>query len=216
MLVTEVLNTGSKGNSFLCEPFLFDIGCSFEKIKKYIPKIKYICITHVHGDHCNVATLKTILGHRPSITIITNDEVANKLVDNGVRKNKILVIDKPLKLKNIGIIKKHEMVHDAKNFGYSIEFENGFKFAYLTDSGDISHIKLPNYSLVVLECNYQETIINAKIINAKNEEDWYNFNHLKRVKMTHLAEHQHNAWIEENAPYDVIKWHMSERNYKLL
>jgi L-ascorbate metabolism protein UlaG (beta-lactamase superfamily) len=49
-----------------------------------IPKLDYLLITHSHPDHCDIRFVKEIVERFPYVEIISNQEVANILLGEGI------------------------------------------------------------------------------------------------------------------------------------
>lgn len=82
MIDLEIISTGSKGNAvFLDGQVLIDCGVPFSKLVEceVVDRVKYVFLTHQHGDHCNVATLKRLLSEHPCIRIIYPNYLCKKL-----------------------------------------------------------------------------------------------------------------------------------------
>jgi hypothetical protein len=151
---------------------------------------------------------------RPSVVIFCTEEVADALKGKKVGKVYVLKANETLKVKKVGVISTFEMVHDVETLGFGVVFKNGFKFGYLTDSGDLTHVKLPRYDLVVLERNHDTEVINENLQKAHNVGNWFVFGYLKRAKQTHLSFSKADEWVKENDPLMVINWHESAQNGK--
>ena len=64
----EIISTGSKdGNCVIINDVMVDCGVPFSKIKKQLYDIKYLLITHTHGDHSNIKTLQQITAQFPNL-----------------------------------------------------------------------------------------------------------------------------------------------------
>lgn len=70
MIDLEIISTGSNGNAvFLDGQVLIDCGVPFNKLVEceVVDRVKYVFLTHQHGDHCNVATLKATAVRTPLV-----------------------------------------------------------------------------------------------------------------------------------------------------
>ena len=64
----KIIATGSKGNAILYHNcILVDCGVPFTLLKPYYKDIKLVLLTHIHGDHFNIQTIKKLAFERPSI-----------------------------------------------------------------------------------------------------------------------------------------------------
>ena len=78
--MVNVLASGSKGNAVIYgKSILVDCGVPFPLIKPYLKEIQLILLTHEHGDHLNVATLKKIISERPALRVGCCEWLRDKL-----------------------------------------------------------------------------------------------------------------------------------------
>ena len=71
----KIISSGSKGNCVVINDVMVDCGLAFNKIKEELYNIKYLLITHTHGDHLRLKTIAGIAKLFPKIQIIGNYEV---------------------------------------------------------------------------------------------------------------------------------------------
>lgn len=92
----HIFSTGSNGNSILIKPLrlLIDLGLPKKHYLEYDPNffdaIKYIVITHHHGDHLNPSTLFYILENYKHIKVIISNFLWNYVTSikyKAVKKN---------------------------------------------------------------------------------------------------------------------------------
>jgi L-ascorbate metabolism protein UlaG (beta-lactamase superfamily) len=211
-----VLASSSKGNCYIYGAIMVDIGVSFDLVYKYLSNIKYLCITHLHGDHLNIATLLKIMQYNKKIKVITNEQVYNKLM-HIASFNRLIRIknNQTLKIKGIGTVKRVDVPHEPLTCSsFAFDF-NGTKIGHVTDCGDISHLNWLNFDYATIELNYEEEKINANYLKAVDESDYFMIKHLKRVKLTHLANFQHHDFVKKNKIKEVFKAHGSSRNKEI-
>lgn len=211
----NIIASSSKGN---CYKYCFndvnvivDIGISFKELRKYLTDVKYIFISHRHGDHFNKTNIELILKYFPKILIFVGEDIYNDYFTGLEFKN--IMILKSLKFKNGLKVIIRKLPHDVLNHGFDFEY-NDFKLLHATDLANTESIPKYKRNVVVLECNYEESVINENILIAQREKDYFKVNHLIRVKKTHLASYQYYKTIELIKPDVSIKAHQSKRNLK--
>lgn len=210
----EIISSGSKGNSILLDNgILLDCGVPFKSINKYLKYIKLVFISHEHSDHINSSTIKHMHDLRPTIRFCCGLFLKDKLIDLGIKSSKIDVL-KHNKSYNYGkfTIQPFVLFHDVKNYGIKIHDKiHNEKILYAVDTNRIDHIKAKNYSLYLIEGNYDEEKIEQNI-----QEDKENgvFCYCERVKETHLSIQKASDFLMQNiginSKYKLI--HTSEHN----
>lgn len=219
MIKYEVLSSGSKGNCIIVNDYLMlDCGLPYSKIKDYLEGIKIIFICHSHGDHFKKTTIKKIAFEKPNIKFIVGNFLVADLVLLGVNKKNIITFDTG-KWYELGIFKARMdyLFHDVPNNCLHIEFKNGEKLFYATDTSSIDHIKAEGYDLYLIEANYDEDLLEKHIEESLNnnysEKDLY---YLHRAEKTHLSSKQSYDFFLKNrgnnSKYQII--HQSQYNYK--
>lgn len=198
MIKYNILSSGSKGNCIIINDYLMlDCGLTYSKIKDYIKNIKVVFICHRHEDHLKKTTIKKIAYEHPNIKFIVGNFLAAELLLLGVNKKNIITFDTG-KWYDIGIfkVKMDYLFHDVPNNCLHIEFKDGQKLFYATDTSSIDHIKAEGYDLYLIEANYltdDELREKIKEQEAKGEFSYYN-----RVLNTHLSQLQAINWLNEN------------------
>lgn len=194
----NILKSGSCGNCIIINNYLaLDIGVNYKKVESYLKNIKIIFISHQHQDHFKKTTVKKIAYEHPNIKFIVGNFLVADLVLLGVSKKNIITFDTG-KWYDIGIFKVRMdyLFHDCPNNCLHIEFKNGEKLFYATDTSSINHIKAEGYDLYLIEANYltdDELREKIKEQNEKGEYSYYN-----RVLNTHLSQLQAINWLNEN------------------
>lgn len=160
----EIIRSGSKGNAVRIENMLVDCGVPFGVLgyEWLLENINYLFITHKHGDHLNVATLKRIKKELPFIKVFGNMEVADRvgwdMIDHlfgdfkhleGLKTKEDIKYD----------LTTIPLVHDVLNHGMMMKFNDGNKLttnvAYATDTNSLQNF--PAYEVfdyMFLEANY--------------------------------------------------------------
>lgn len=192
----KIIDSGSKGNAVVIENIiLIDCGVSFRKLKDYYEKLKLVLLTHIHGDHFNKKTISILANERPTLRFVCGDWLVKELVDCGVNKNNIDVLEfDNLYDYNEFKVQQFELYHDVPNCGYKV-FINDKKLIYATDTNSLKHIEAKNYDLYLVEANYEKEEI-EKRIKEKEEKGEYVYEH--RTKLTHLSKEETNNWLVEN------------------
>lgn len=202
MIEYNILSSGSIGNCIIVNDYLMlDCGLTYKKIEKYLDKIKLIFISHKHQDHLKKSCVKQIAYNYPNIKFIVGNFLVGDLVLLGVNKKNIITMDIE-KWYDIGIFKVRMdcLFHDCPNNCLHIEFKNGEKMFYATDTSSIDHIEAEGYDLYLIEANYltdDELIEKIKEQEEKGEYSYYN-----RVLKTHLSQLQAINWLDKNKNVD--------------
>lgn len=212
MISYKIISSSSKGNAVLYfdDEILIDVGLPYNKLKKHISKVKYILLTHSHGDHFKDNAISMICKHRPDITWIIPTYLQDlfkplKLIHT---KYVNIEIDKKYRIEDY-IIQPIKAIHDVPNVGYKI-FKNKKKMLHITDTGSIDHIVAKDYDLYAIEYNHDEFEILYEIELKRREGI---FAHELRSKDTHLSFQQANDWIEKmiGPNSEVIMLHISSK-----
>lgn len=210
----EMIGSSSKGNCIIVEEFLMlDCGVAYSKIKKYLPKVKMIYVSHIHKDHLLPSTIKKIAYNYPNIRYITSStEVVEKLVELTSKKN--IWYLKPATWYNLGMVKvaTEMLYHDKFNYSLKWEYHNKLGF-YAVDTSRIDHIEAKNYDMYFIEANYQDEVLEENIANCEDEGMLFYF---KRVPKTHLSYQQANDFLIENMGdnSNFLYIHQSSHNFK--
>lgn len=176
-LPIKLYGSGSKGNSAFIQParLLIDIGLPAKRYEDELRKIDVIFLTHQHGDHLNLATLKYIAKYQPQIQIFTPIQLVDFLEDKGVwplidEVTYPMVdgeeFDYTTRDGNKVFVKPYNTKHgDLQNMAFDIEIPL-FKtrLLYATDleelgpDDDFGSSGLPTelYNLIMLEANYDK------------------------------------------------------------
>jgi len=211
----EIVGSSSKGNCIIVEDVLMlDCGVTYIKIKKYLPKVKLIFISHIHQDHLLPTTIKKIAYNYPTIKFLTGSkEVVEKLVECGVNKKNIYIVKEGIRY-DLGLLKVRlvYLYHDVENYALKWQYKDK-KGIYIVDTSKVDHIVAQDYDLYLIENNYQNDLLQEHIDNC---EDSNILKYLYRVPDTHLSSEQANTFLienmGENSRYEYI--HQSDYNYK--
>lgn len=214
MIKYEILSTGSSGNCIIVNDYLMlDCGLAYTKVKKYLDKVKIIFCCHEHQDHLKKTTIKKIAYEKPNIKFLVGNFLVNELVELGVNKKNIITFDTE-KWYDIGAfkVKMDYLFHDVPNNCLHIEFKNGEKLFYATDTSSIEHVEAKDYTLYLIEANYEtDEELREKI---KEQEEKGEYSYLRRVMYTHLSQLQAINWLDknkgENSEYCFIHQHIDK------
>lgn len=212
----EILSTGSKGNAIVVNDYLLlDCGISYKRLKPYLRKVKVIFISHEHSDHLNRTCVKQIAYELPNMKFIVGGFLVDKLLECGVAKKNIIALDIE-KWYDIGIfkVKLDYLLHDVPNDCIHIEFKNGIKLFYATDTTSINHIVAKDYDYYFVEANYDTDEELEEKIKEKKEKG--EFAYEERVKRTHLSQLDCLNWLQKNmganSQFQMIHQHLDKIN----
>lgn len=187
----KIINTGSDGNCTIVNDIIaVDCGVSYKKLAPYVKKLKLVFISHIHQDHFNKRTVRILAKNRPTLRFAVGDYLVKDLVEIGVSKQNIDVIE-PCEVYDYGLFKISpiKLYHDVPNIGLRL-FMNNEKLIYSTDTYTLDGIKAKNYNHYLIEGNYE----NEAELHNRAYNDYYE----NRVKNTHLSKEQATEWLLEN------------------
>ena len=190
--MVNVLASGSKGNAVIYgKSILIDCGVPFPLIKPYLKEIQLILLTHKHGDHLNVATLKKIISERPALRVGCCEWLKDKL--DFVKNLDIYHIGS---LYDYGMVKISpiQLYHDVPNCGYRLFFDM-MKIIHATDTAHLEGITASEYDVYAIEHNYDEDAVfeSIKAIEAAG-----GYAHQRGSINSHLSDQQATEFIWKN------------------
>lgn len=190
--MVNVLASGSKGNAVIYgKSILVDCGVPFALIKPYLKEIQLILLTHEHGDHLNVATLKKIISERPALRVGCCEWLKDKL--DFVKNLDIYQIGS---LYDYGMVKISpiQLYHDVPNCGYRLFFDM-MKIIHATDTAHLEGITALEYDVYAIEHNYDEDTVfeSIKAIEADG-----GYAHQRGSINSHLSDQQATEFIWKN------------------
>lgn len=205
----HIISSGSQGNAVLYHnSILVDCGVSFSKIEPFLKNIKIVLLTHIHGDHINLKTLKKLQYERPTLRIGTCKWLLPLLSElNNIDVYQIG------KIYNYGSFKISpvKLYHDVENCGYRI-FKDDYKIFHATDTAHLEGITAKEYDLYAVEHNYDEEKVKKAIEEAREKGV---FCHAEGSIKTHLSFQQ--AWefiqINKKENSETIRLHKSKSFY---
>lgn len=190
--MVNVLASGSKGNAVIYgKSILIDCGVPFVLIKPYLKEIQLILLTHEHGDHLNVATLKKIIAERPALRVGCCVWLDYKL--DFVKNLDIYQVGS---LYDYGVVKISpiQLYHDVPNCGYRLFLEM-MKIIHATDTAHLEGITASEYDVYAIEHNYDEDTVfeSIKAIEAAG-----GYAHQRGAINSHLSDQQATEFIWKN------------------
>ncbi len=202
MIDFTVIGSGSAGNAVVVEnEILIDCGLPTKRIRPFAPLLKLVLLTHIHGDHFRPETVRALHRERPTLRWGCCEWMVPPLLDAGVDKRQIDVYEingmyyfYGWSTGDVGIMPV-ELSHNVRNCGYHIQFPDGRKAFYATDTGYIDNIEAPNYDLYLLEANHSEAEISEKI-KEKHAAGEYAYE--EQAAVNHLSQEQAEAWLVKN------------------
>lgn len=201
----EIIESSSRGNCVVVEDMMFDCGLPYSKIRKYLYKIKYLFLTHVHSDHINSKTLMRLKKDFPRIEVIGNHDVYEIFgVDT-------IVGDQTVLMMKDRTVHSFPCPHDVICHGFAIEMEN-INLIYATDTTTLKHAPELKYDYLFIESNHDENKINAIRDNSRQK---YGYDAWQGA-MRHLSTQQSKAfyYINRRGPdSEWIELHKSNRFY---
>lgn len=193
-MIYKIIKTGSQGNAVvLNENILIDCGVTYKALTSVKRALNVVLLTHIHSDHFNKTTIKQLARDRPILRFACCEWLVNDLKECGVQNIDVMQVGRTY---DYGAFKVSPIVlyHDVPQCGWRV-FIGGEKAIYMTDTGTLSGITAKDYDLYLVEANYIEEEIQAKI-REKQESGQYI--HEYRVMKTHLSKEQCDEWLLEN------------------
>lgn len=199
----EIISSGSKGNCVIINDVMVDCGVPFNRINDYLYDVKYLLLTHIHGDHVRPATIKSIKKLFPKITIIGNYEVHQSFGVDEIANEGF-----PIQTEDYEFL-PFECEHDVVTHGFTWEFEDK-SIIYATDTATMEHAPDDKFDYLFLESNHDE----YKLEQAMNQVKG-NYNPYLSGKR-HLSTQQAKTFYythRKNRDSEFIELHKSERFY---
>jgi L-ascorbate metabolism protein UlaG (beta-lactamase superfamily) len=203
-----VLSSGSTGNCVIYhDSIAVDMGISYKAIEPHKNNLQIVLLTHCHGDHLNLSTIKKLAFERPTLRFACGAFLVEFL--EGIRNVDILEAGKVYDYGQFKVSPIH-LYHDVKNFGYRI-FKNDTKIIHATDTSHLEGITAKDYDLYAIEANYNEDTIFESIERKKAKGE---FAYQEGAINSHLSEQQARDFIFKNRGVNskVLRLHESS-NY---
>jgi len=205
----NIISSCSDGNSIIYfDSIMVDCGVPYSSIESFVDGLQIVLLTHIHGDHFKINTIRRLAFERPSLRFGCGEFLLEHL--QGIRN---VDVYEPGKVYDYGLFKVSPIVlyHDVKNFGYRI-FKDNKRVLHATDTHTLQGISAKNYDLYALEANYDEDII-WDIIRAKESRGEYA--HQRGSINSHLSRQQAQDFVLSNAgpDYKFLMLHQSNTSF---
>ena len=199
----KVLSSGSKGNCVVINDVMVDCGLAFNKIKEELYSVKYLLMTHTHGDHLKLKTIMNIAKLFPKIQIIGNYEVHDVFTCDHIANAGFDVVTDDY------IFRPFECVHDVLTYGYTWSVE-GIDVIYATDTSNLDQAPIKKYDYFFLESNHDEQKLEA--IRNENHGSYNPYLSGKRHLSTQAAKAFYYQY-RKSSDSELIELHKSSRFY---
>jgi phosphoribosyl 1,2-cyclic phosphodiesterase len=185
----KVLATGSSGNCYILEnddtALIIEAGVTLKKVKEALnfntSKVVGCLISHSHGDHSKYAISYMDNG----INCFMSSHTAEEIDTKGDMPAHLPYFDKLLKYGGFKIgdflVVPFELEHDVKCFGFQIDHADIGRLVFITDT-DYSPYAFNNVNHWMVECNYSDKIIDAKLMYGNINPHLH-----RRVKNSHMS-----------------------------
>lgn len=192
-----VISTGSQGNAVvIANQILIDCGVPYKAIEPYVPQLRLVLLTHIHGDHFRASTLRHLVQERPGIRFGCCRWLVPDLVHAGVPTSRIDLLETGKAARyTFCTVTPVLLKHDVPNCGYKLLLESGKRVFYATDTNDLNGIEARNYDLYLVEANYTDEDIQQRLAEKK-ETGEYPYEH--RVLEYHLSRAKCDDFIYKN------------------
>lgn len=210
----HIISTGSKGNAVIINgAILVDCGVPYKAVEPFVRNLKLVLLTHIHTDHFRPSTLKRLSEERPLLRFACCRWLVSALAAAGIPKRSIDVLQ-PGTMYGYGIcnVIPVPLVHNVLNCGYKIHFPIG-KVFYATDTNNLNGISAWHYDLYMIEANYEDETMLAKIAEKKAAGEYaYEVqamhNHLSKAKCDDFIYRN----IGSGGEYVYLHGHVDEEN----
>ena len=204
-MTCDVISTGSVGNAVLLNgKYLFDCGVSYKKLEPYVKSLSAVFLTHIHGDHFKIETIRRLHQKRPSLLFVCGRNLLVPLcarcgVDPG---NIVLVNPGEITELHFGsesiLIDAFDLIHNVENIGYGVEVQGGADLGralYATDTQYIP-VSAPGYDLYMVESNYTPEDLRRRRERKLQEGK---FSYEDTVAASHMSSDTIRDWLMQNA-----------------
>lgn len=197
MIDYKIIASGSGGNAITINQIvLIDCGVNFKTLSHVIADIRLVLLTHTHGDHFKIRTIKRIASEYPTMRFGCGKWMVSDLVHKCCVMPQNIDVLRPGIIYDYGLVKVSpiKLYHNVLNYGYRIYFGSE-KAIYATDTRTLEGITAPNYNLYMIEANYGEEELQARI-SAKHAAGIYAYE--TNVPGRHLSKEQCDAFLYDN------------------
>lgn len=191
----KILGTGSSGNCFLLNnDLMIDAGLPYSKIKDEVQNVKYVLLTHIHGDHFSKATIRKLIANINPV-FVCGEWIHEDVLSLAEPKKIIIPTFGLIELLGSYKIAMVKAYHDVPNCGWRIMDEKGHKHLHITDTNILEGIEAKNYDTASIECNHEINKALELIDEAKENRE---FTHLKGAINYHLSVEKTIQFCKEN------------------
>lgn len=207
----KIIESGSAGNCFKYGNLMIDLGLPYSKTKEHLSDVTHILLTHIHGDHLNMTTVRKIFVANENIKFVCGQWLVEKLLKSGVDRNRILLAEFG-KVYQFGDFKISPIIayHDVENCGYRILFD-GKKHLHITDTCTLEGIEAKGYDTASIECNHERERALQLIEEAKDNDE---FSHLKGAINSHLSVDKTVQFCKDNGIKKLYPVHIGSSTKK--
>ena len=191
----DIIGSGSSGNCIILdEEVMIDAGVPYKTLKEYTKpgNIRYVLLTHIHGDHFNKATIRKLTVNTETM-FLCGDFLKKDLLDIGVPQDKTIVVNN----RHISGEWKFfpvSLYHDVPNIGWRIS-KGKWRHFHATDTFTLEGITAKNYDSATIECNHHLPTAIKLIEEAEINGE---FTHLRGAINSHLSVYKAIKFAKEN------------------
>lgn len=202
----NIIATGSTGNAVVInESILIDCGVPFKALEPVKKELKLVLLTHLHGDHFKPRTVLALHKERPALRWGCCEWMVGPLLDAGVDKRVIDVMepDGPFRKYRIRVnnefltvasVQPIPLLHDVPNCGWRVSQNDEWAF-YATDTATLDGVEAKGYDLYLVEANHTREELEAR---AKAKLEAGEFAYELRAAQNHLSQEQALNWLYQN------------------
>ena len=197
MIRYQIISTGSMGNAVVIEDkILIDCGVPFRALEKVYRGLQLVLLTHIHGDHFNRACIRRLARERPLVRFGCGRWLVEALIGCGVDAGRIDIFDFDRQYRyGFVTLEPVPLVHNVPNLGYKLSLPGIGRMIYATDTNNLNGIEAKGYDLYMIEANYCETEIKARMDEKKAAGEYaYEW----QVVHNHLSREKADDWIYRN------------------
>ena len=206
----SILGTGSDGNCFLVnDDLMIDAGLPYSKIKDKVKNVKYVLLTHIHGDHFNKSTIRKMIVENENLIFICGEWLSEELFKIANPENVMVYNFDVLNILDYKIA-MIEAYHDVENCGWRI-MKGSHKHLHITDTFTLDGIEAMNYDSASIECNHERQRALELIDEAKDNGE---FSHLKGALNSHLSVDKTIQFCKENKISKLYPIHIGSSTKK--
>lgn len=215
----KIIESGSGGNAIIYHnEILVDLGVAYKTISPFLDTIKYLLLTHRHGDHYNISAILRLATDYPDIVIIGNADVIGDLEEYGLENIYVINSNEWYELGDYTIATA-DTYHDKPNVAYRIikpifegdKYVKDYKLFHATDLHDLFDIEAEGYDAYFVEFNHCENIINE---NIKKKRQRKVFAYERNAKQYHQSNQRAFKWLKKNDTANglIVPLHISKQN----